>query len=122
MLAPASVSDYRELARKRLPRLLFDYVDGGAFDESTLRANCADLQRLTLKQKVLRDVLVPEIDRLLVAQALRIPLGDQGLVYAVDDLNDLLIPLLREPVPTPAPATNVTLRQVSPATQTGDAG
>ena len=56
MLAPASVSDYRELARRKLPRVMFDYVDGGAFEEATLRANRDDLQRLALKQKVLRDV------------------------------------------------------------------
>ena len=49
MLAPASVSDYRELARRRLPRLMFDYVDGGAFDEATLRANRDDLGKLMLK-------------------------------------------------------------------------
>ena len=56
MLAPASVSDYRELAKRRLPRLMFDYVDGGAFEEATLQANRLDLQKLPLKQKVLRDV------------------------------------------------------------------
>ncbi len=56
MLAPASVSDYRELARRRLPRLMFDYVDGGAFEEATLNANRNDLHRFALRQKVLRDV------------------------------------------------------------------
>jgi L-lactate dehydrogenase (cytochrome) len=56
MLAPASVSDYRELARRRLPRVMFDYVDGGAFEEATLQANRHDLQKIFLKQKVLRDV------------------------------------------------------------------
>ena len=39
MLAPASVSDYRELAKRRLPQLMFDYLDGGAFEETTLPAN-----------------------------------------------------------------------------------
>ena len=34
-LAPATVLDYRELARRRLPRQLFDYIDGGAYDEAT---------------------------------------------------------------------------------------
>ena len=48
MLAPASVFDYRELARRRLPRQMFDYVDGGAFEEATLNANRADLQKLKL--------------------------------------------------------------------------
>ena len=38
-VAPASASDYRELARRRLPRQLFDYVDGGAYEEATMRAN-----------------------------------------------------------------------------------
>ena len=42
-LAPATVLDYRELARRRLPRQLFDYVDGGAYEETTMRANVADL-------------------------------------------------------------------------------
>ena len=32
-LAPATVLDYRELARRRLPRQLFDYIDGGAYEE-----------------------------------------------------------------------------------------
>ena len=44
-LAPATAQDYRELARRRLPRQLFDYVDGGAYDEVTMRSNVADLQR-----------------------------------------------------------------------------
>lgn len=42
--------------------------------------------------------------------------------FDLDALNDLLIPLLREPVPTPTPATNVTLRQASPATPNAGAG
>lgn len=55
-VAPATVHDYRELARRRLPRQLFDYIDGGAYDESTMRANVADLEHLRLRQLVLRDV------------------------------------------------------------------
>ena len=55
-LAPASVDDYRELARRRLPRQIFDYVDGGAFGESTLNANRDDLHHIQFRQRVLRDV------------------------------------------------------------------
>lgn len=55
-LAPATVSDYRRLAESRLPRQLFDYIDGGAVDERTLAANRDDLARLQLRQRVLRDV------------------------------------------------------------------
>lgn len=74
MLAPASVSDYRELARRRLPRVFFDYVDGGAFDEATLNANRNDLQRLALKQKVLRDVSALDTSVTLFGQKLELPL------------------------------------------------
>ena len=52
----ASVTDYRELARRRLPRLLFDYIDGGSYAEATLRRNVADFEDLALRQRVLRDV------------------------------------------------------------------
>jgi len=55
-LAPATVLDYRELARRRLPRQLFDYVDGGAYEEITLRANVVNLERVLLRQQVMRDV------------------------------------------------------------------
>lgn len=74
MLAPASVSDYRELARRRLPRLLFDYVDGGAFEEETLNANRHDLVKLTLKQKVLRDVSALDTATTIFGQNLSMPL------------------------------------------------
>jgi len=55
-LAPASTEDYRRLAEKRLPRALFDYIDGGAYQEVTLANNVADFQALALKQRVMRDV------------------------------------------------------------------
>ena len=52
----ASVGDYRALAKARLPHFLFEYLDGGSYDEVTLRRNVADLQDLALRQRVLRDV------------------------------------------------------------------
>lgn len=36
-------SDYREAARRRLPRFLFDYIDGGAVAENTMNANATEL-------------------------------------------------------------------------------
>ncbi|MGL3823089.1 FMN-dependent L-lactate dehydrogenase LldD [Sphingopyxis sp. R3-92] len=56
MRVAASISDYRELAQRRLPKFLFEYVDGGSYDEVTLHRNRADLQRIALRQRVLRDV------------------------------------------------------------------
>jgi L-lactate dehydrogenase (cytochrome) len=55
-LAPASVADYRRLAERRLPRFLFDYLDGGAYAEVTLARNVRDFERLELHQRILRDV------------------------------------------------------------------
>src|SRR5438270_3187890 len=55
-LAPATALDYRELARRALPRQLFDYIDGGAYDEAAMRANVADLSAVLLRQVVMRDV------------------------------------------------------------------
>jgi len=80
-LAPATVGDYRELARRRLPRQLFDYIDGGAYGESTLRANVADLDAVKLRQRVMRDVTVRTQATEVVGQTLALPviLGPVGL-------------------------------------------
>jgi L-lactate dehydrogenase (cytochrome) len=55
-VTPACVADFRLAAKARLPRVLFDYIDGGAYAEATLRANVADIEAITLRQRVLRDV------------------------------------------------------------------
>src|SRR5258705_7064347 len=80
-LAPATVRDYRELARRRLPRQLFDYIDGGAYEEATMRANVADLDRVLLRQLVMRDVSVrdPAVEILGQRMALPIVLAPVGL-------------------------------------------
>ena len=53
---PATALDYRRLAQRRLPRFLFDYIDGGAGDEITLAANLADMAAIRLRQRVLVNV------------------------------------------------------------------
>jgi len=53
---PVTAADYRRLAEKRLPRFLFDYIDGGANEEVTLAANTADFTHYRLKQRVMHDV------------------------------------------------------------------
>lgn len=50
------IEDLRQLARRRISRAIFDYVDGGAYAETTLRANRSDLEALTLRQRVAIDV------------------------------------------------------------------
>lgn len=53
---PATAEDYRERARARLPGFLFDYLDGGATDEQTLRANESEWASIKLRQRVLINV------------------------------------------------------------------
>jgi L-lactate dehydrogenase (cytochrome) len=80
-VAPASASDYRELARRRLPRQLFDYIDGGAYEEATMRANVSDLEGVLLRQIVMRDVSVrdPAVEVLGQRLALPVVLAPVGL-------------------------------------------
>lgn len=77
----ASVLDYRELARRRLPRFLFEYIDGGSYAEVTLRRNIADLEAVALRQRVLRDVSNIDLSTTLLGQTLSMPvaLGPIGL-------------------------------------------
>src|SRR4051794_13629445 len=72
-VAPATAADYRELARRRLPRQLFDYVDGGAYEEATMRANVSDLGDVLLRQVVMRDVSVREQATEVLGQRLEFP-------------------------------------------------
>ncbi|MBI3524365.1 MAG: L-lactate dehydrogenase [Betaproteobacteria bacterium] len=74
-LTPASISDYRLLAQRRLPRQLFDYIDGGSYAEVTLAANRADLLALRLRQRVLRDVSRIDTGVTLLGQPLKLPVA-----------------------------------------------
>ena len=73
--------DYRELARRRLPRFLFDYIDGGSYSETSLRRNVADLEQVALRQRVLRDVSVIDLTTTLFGhvQSLPVALAPIGL-------------------------------------------
>jgi L-lactate dehydrogenase (cytochrome) len=75
MRKAASATDYRELARRRLPRFLFDYIDGGSYAEVTLKRNVADLEAIALRQRVLRDVSSLDLSTRLFGQELRLPIA-----------------------------------------------
>lgn len=71
----ADVNDYGYLARRRLPRFLFDYIDGGSYSESTLRANVADFEKLRLRQRVMRDVSDIDLSTELLGQPAAMPVA-----------------------------------------------
>jgi L-lactate dehydrogenase (cytochrome) len=73
-ILPATALDYRLRAEKRLPRFLFDYIDGGANSELTLAANVNDFAAVRLKQRVLRDVSHIDTSATLAGQAVSIPM------------------------------------------------
>jgi L-lactate dehydrogenase (cytochrome) len=70
----SSASDYREAARRKLPRFLFDYIDGGAYAEHTLRANSADLTGISLRQRILKNVETLSLGTTLFDQPLSMPI------------------------------------------------
>jgi L-lactate dehydrogenase (cytochrome) len=69
----SSPSDYRAAARRKLPRFLFDYIDGGAYGEHTLQANVADLARISLKQRILKNVASLNLETELFGRKLAMP-------------------------------------------------
>jgi L-lactate dehydrogenase (cytochrome) len=71
----ASVADFREAARRRLPRFLFEYIDGGSYAEQTLRRNVGDLADIALRQRVLRDVSQLDLSTQLFGQKLALPVA-----------------------------------------------
>jgi L-lactate dehydrogenase (cytochrome) len=71
---PVTAEDYRARARRRLPRFLFDYLEGGATDEQTLRANASDWHHLTLRQRVLVDVDQVDTSSQLLGETCAMPL------------------------------------------------
>jgi len=74
-MIPACIDDFRDAARRRLPRFLFDYIDGGSYGEVTMRRNAADLQQLALRQRVLRDVSDIRLDTTLLGRPVSLPVA-----------------------------------------------
>jgi L-lactate dehydrogenase (cytochrome) len=71
----ASVSDYRELARRRLPNIFFEYIDGGSYAEATLARNVADIEAIALRQRVMRDMTKLDMSIETLGQKLAMPVG-----------------------------------------------
>jgi L-lactate dehydrogenase (cytochrome) len=66
--------DFRRLARRRLPGPIFDYIDGAADDEVTLRQNTASFERCDLVPNVLRGVETVDMSVIVMGQKLAMPL------------------------------------------------
>ncbi|OHT21395.1 MULTISPECIES: FMN-dependent L-lactate dehydrogenase LldD [Edaphosphingomonas] len=77
----ASALDYRAIARARLPRFLFEYIDGGSYAEVTLHRNIADLEAIALRQRVMNDVSGIDLRTEMFGRQIAMPvmLGPVGL-------------------------------------------
>lgn len=76
-----NIEDLRAIARRRLPRFVFNYVDGGAEDEVTLRANRDAFARLRFRPRTLVDVSARDLSTQLLGRpsALPVVVGPTGL-------------------------------------------
>jgi L-lactate dehydrogenase (cytochrome) len=82
-----SIADLRELARRRIPRAIFDYADRGSYDEVTIGRNRRDLAALTLRQRVMVDVSKQSLATSILGEVVAMPLavaptGLTGLFHA----------------------------------------
>lgn len=79
-MEPINIRDMQALARKRLPRLLYDYLDGGAYDEYTLASNESDFAALRFVWRVLNDVRNIDLSTTIFGEKLSMPviLGPVG--------------------------------------------
>jgi L-lactate dehydrogenase (cytochrome) len=71
----AAPTDYRAIARRRLPHFLFEYLDGGSYGEVTLARNSSDLDAVALRQRVMRDISGVDLSTTLFGQQLSMPVA-----------------------------------------------
>ena len=68
------IEDLRQTARRKVPRAFFEYADGGAYAEETLRANSAELKNIKLRQRILVDVAARSTETQILGEPVPVPL------------------------------------------------
>jgi len=69
------IEDLRQSARRKVPRMFFDYAESGSYAQETLRANRADLERIKLRQRILLDVAGRSTQTTLLGDKVALPLA-----------------------------------------------
>ena len=85
----ATIQDLRSIAQRKLPRPIFDFIDGAAFQEITLRANCEDFDKIRFRQRSLVDVSKRNFSTTILGQkssmpAVISPIGLGGICWGND--------------------------------------
>jgi L-lactate dehydrogenase (cytochrome) len=70
-----SIEDLRKIARCKVPRAFFDYAEAGSYSQETLRANCSDLGRFKLRQRVMVDVSERDMSTTILGEKVSFPLA-----------------------------------------------
>ena len=68
------IEDLRQLHRRKVPKAFFDYADRGSYAEETLRANRTDLERITLRQRILTDISNRDLSTTILGEPSAMPL------------------------------------------------
>ena len=81
-----NIEDLRVLAKRRVPKALFDYVDGGSYDQLTLRANRTDFDAVKLRQRVMIDTSKRDLSTTMLGEKVAMPValaptGMTGLMH-----------------------------------------
>ena len=86
MAAITNIEDLRRIAKRRIPKVMFEYVDSGSYDEITMRANRSELQAIRFRQRVLVDATGRSMATEMLGEKVAMPVaiaptGLTGLVY-----------------------------------------
>jgi L-lactate dehydrogenase (cytochrome) len=87
-----NIDDLRTIAKRSIPRAIFDYVDRGSYDELTLRANRDELMAIRLRQRVMVDVSERSLATTMLGEPVSMPLaiaptGLTGLVHGDGEIH-----------------------------------
>jgi L-lactate dehydrogenase (cytochrome) len=110
----ASVEDLRRIARRRLPRGVFDYIDGGAEDERTLANNSAAYARIEFRPRVLREVGDVDPSTTLLGRPLPYPLvlAPTGYTRVADPQGELAVARAAERAGLPYSLSTMATRSI----------
>ena len=75
MVTVTNIQDLRAIAKRKVPRAIFHYADRGSYDETTLRANKADLAAIPLRQRVMIDVSERSTATTMIGEKVSLPLA-----------------------------------------------
>ncbi len=110
----ASVDDVRDIARRRLPRGVFDYIDGGAEDETTLARNVTDFRRIGFRPRVLRGVVDVDTSATLLGRELPMPvvLAPTGFTRMITSQGELAVARAAERAGLPFALSTLATRSI----------